>query len=416
MFRLSSSIMRICRGIFLFSLGRGLGSDVFFSLYINQIFNNHIFLVGIVAAIMPIVKMVFSLSIGEIDDHANLKKMIYISKLLYAVCGILFFTAGRLHQPRMLILAISINGIASASLFTTYETHIRSSSKDTESAHNFGWYLSFFHGAHVLGALICALFITKIDAAFGLKSVFLFISILSLVSLFADRHLSAIHDKKQGMIETIKQISFSTKMFRHVRKTLKESNTTTRFFLILEFLYSILNYISFLFIPLLATQRHMGLAEIALLYAIMRMPYMLSIVLARFWERYPQKTAILIVYVLLAVFCFGLGFTENANTIFIWTIGLSFGLAFVRPMILSGISEGFHGHKSGSISGIQESIGMLGCAVGSMGFATLSSFFGMPITFSILGISIITIIIWIGIRMRILFDKTPPTVLTDFPS
>ena len=219
-------------------------------------------------------------------------------------------------------------------MFTTYETHVRSSSKETETAHNFGWYLSFYHGAHVVGALVCALFITKINDLSGLKMIFLFITLLSIVSLIADRKTSAIHDKKQGYRETIKHISFSTKLFRNTRKTFRESSATSKFFLILEFLYNILNYVSFLFIPLLATQRNMGLAEIAILYAIMRMPYMLSIVLARFWERYPQKTAILIVYVLLAVFCFGLGFAENANTIFIWTIGLSFGLAFVRPMIL----------------------------------------------------------------------------------
>jgi hypothetical protein len=60
-----------------------------------------------------------------------------------------------------------------------------------------------------------------------------------------------------------------------------------------------------------------------------------------------------------------LGFTEKANSIFIWTIGLSFGLAFIRPMILSGISTELNKQKLGSISGIQQGVGMFGCVAGS---------------------------------------------------
>jgi hypothetical protein len=63
-------------------LGWGLGADTFFSLYIKSIVDN-VFWVSIIGAILSLGKMIFSIPIGEVDDHANIKSVLFLSKGAY---------------------------------------------------------------------------------------------------------------------------------------------------------------------------------------------------------------------------------------------------------------------------------------------------------------------------------------------
>lgn len=81
-FSVPVSIRVVGFSLFVFILGRGLGADVFFSLYVQTIVDN-VFLISIIGATLSLGKMFFSIPIGEIDDHANLKSVLFISKGLY---------------------------------------------------------------------------------------------------------------------------------------------------------------------------------------------------------------------------------------------------------------------------------------------------------------------------------------------
>lgn len=78
-FSIPVSIRVIGFSLFIFILGRGLGADVFFSLYIKSIVNK-VFLISIIGALLSLGKMVFSIPVGEIDDHADLKSVLFVSK------------------------------------------------------------------------------------------------------------------------------------------------------------------------------------------------------------------------------------------------------------------------------------------------------------------------------------------------
>jgi len=43
-----------------------------------------------------------------------------------------------------------------------------------------------------------------------------------------------------------------------------------------EMLYSILNYVGFIFIPIVALQNNLTLTQIAIVFAIMRLPYIID--------------------------------------------------------------------------------------------------------------------------------------------
>ena len=73
--------------------------------------------------------MFFSIPVGEVNNHANLKSVLFLSKFVYVIMGIVYVLAGIYSSVSLLILAVLLNGFATASLFTTYQTFIRKNTR-----------------------------------------------------------------------------------------------------------------------------------------------------------------------------------------------------------------------------------------------------------------------------------------------
>ena len=76
--------------LFLFMLGRGLWTDTYFSLYVKDIIWNSWWVTAI-GAILAVAKLSMVIPIGKMNDHANVKYILLVGKILYAFCGICFF-------------------------------------------------------------------------------------------------------------------------------------------------------------------------------------------------------------------------------------------------------------------------------------------------------------------------------------
>jgi hypothetical protein len=148
-FSIPIAIRTISISTFLFVLGWGLGADTFFSLYLQSIVPN-VFWISLIAALIPLIKMFFAVTIGTLDDHTNVRSVVFLSKGIYFVTGILFFVAGITHSVPILLLAVVCNAISSAMLFVSYESLIRKYSSIGNKAKAFGLYFSFMNLAYVL--------------------------------------------------------------------------------------------------------------------------------------------------------------------------------------------------------------------------------------------------------------------------
>ena len=76
---------------------------MFFSLYVKNIVNN-VLLISVIGAILSLGKMFFSIPIGEINNHANLKSVLFLSKFVYVIMGILYVLAGIYNSVTLLII------------------------------------------------------------------------------------------------------------------------------------------------------------------------------------------------------------------------------------------------------------------------------------------------------------------------
>jgi MFS family permease len=69
--------------------------------------------------------------------------------------------------------------------------------------------------------------------------------------------------------------------------------------------------VGFLFIPIVAIANHLTLSEIAILFAVMRVPYLVNFFTGEFADRYNKKTLLLIVTIFLSFLYALLGYNEN---------------------------------------------------------------------------------------------------------
>ena len=114
--------------IFLFMIGRGLGTDTYFSLYVEQVIGNARGITAI-GTILALTKLIFVIPIGNLNDHVNVKYLLLLGKILYVFCALLYFFAGILLSRELLLLATLLNGVASATTFTTYRSYYGKNAK-----------------------------------------------------------------------------------------------------------------------------------------------------------------------------------------------------------------------------------------------------------------------------------------------
>jgi hypothetical protein len=156
-----------------------LGGDVFFSVYVEMIAPSAL-LVSVMGAVLAVVKMVFSLAMGNMSSKADFAKIIRGGKRVYMICGLLFASAGFFHSPALLIAAVVFNGVGSAMLFTVYQYYFRQHSNVHNRYAVLGLMYTSINGAYVVGALLASLLVLVMP----LWLMYLFISFFALISLW----------------------------------------------------------------------------------------------------------------------------------------------------------------------------------------------------------------------------------------
>lgn len=388
---------------FTFMLGRGLGADTFYSIYIKYI-ADHLFLVSIISAWAAFLKMFFSLPIGKLNDHINLKSMIFFWKFLYIIAWLFYFLAWMFSSIYFLVIAVIFNGIAMPAVLNTYQTYIRLYVKNENRRRGFWLYFSSANLALVLWALIVSLFIEKIQ----LPYVYLFISVFAMISLFTDNVLPRLN--RQKISEIIWKESFLHQFFRGVfsLSNLKKIIISFQWFsfgiykaLSFEFIFNVLAYIWFIFIPIVAIKENLWLSQIAILFAVMRLPYLINLFSLKFLNAYNKKNIILFVFVFLAFMYLTLGCcATNFVSILIVCFLIALWLAVIRPIISEIISEKIKKSNTWIITWVSEFVWRLWEVLGALWFGILSNFIWLEKSFIIIGLWLLSFsIVWLVKRI-----------------
>lgn len=387
-------IQHLAISLFLFVLWRWLGADIFFSIYISNVIAATS-LVWVLGAILSACKLLLSLPASRIYDKTSPKTLLIASKMIYIIGGFCYFAAGFFSSPWLLVLGIALNGIASPIYFTTVYNLIRHETNREQSTHAFGLINTAIHAGYFLWALCIAFFIDHIQ----LYYVFLLMIIFTIISMVVNVHLVTKHEKPIRTI--INQTFFHDHIYQRVWRDLKSYNITLYLTLLLQLLYGILDYISFLFIPLLGLNNHLSLSQIAIIFAIMRIPYILSFIFSELFDRGNKFVVVCGSYIAISICLIGLSQVEHFGIIMTLSLLVATGLSLVRPIILGFISQLVQANHRSEITGVQEAVSRIGEIIWASGFALIAHFGSLQYWFFWVGLLVWLIAVGTLLQQRL---------------
>lgn len=395
-FSIPVSVRFISLSLFLFMFGRWLWWDIFFSIYVEKIVQS-VMLVSLIWMLWPVIKLLLVLQIWSLNDNTNRKYVIFLGKFFYVFTSIFYFLAWILRSPGLLVIAVLLNWIGSVLVYVTYEWYIRATTESDKSENSWWLYFSSWHIAWVIWAIIASFLVKFLP----LPYLFLFIGVFSILSLITDQKIplldkekvKELFSKQSFLMHTIKKI-VSRKPIKKAITFVKESPKNFIYTLWYEWLYNILEYIWFLFIPLIAIRNSFSLSQIALIFALMKLPYVTNFFVVSFSEKFNKKLFIAIVLIFLSFLYWMLGFEMSFGSIMIITFGISIWLSLIRPLVSALISESSVKEKAWAITWIQQFVWQIGRMAGSLWFGILSAIFSMHTAFFLVGLSLFVLATW----------------------
>lgn len=421
-------IRSISLSLALFMMGRWLGTDTYFSIYIKEIVGSARW-VTVIWAVLAFVKLIFTIPIWRMNDRLNVKYILLVWKILYAVCGLLFFLAWILHSRILLLFAAIFNGIANSTTFTTYRSYYSKKSTKVDNAQVSGVYFSAMYITEVIWSLIAAVLVNYLE----LPYMYFFVVIFALVSLLQDEKIKSVLSKRYNktrkrFYKRVKKESkssnnisnnpeygqrffwndwficsfvrgcLSTESWKEIWQLLKKYNWKMYVALWSFMLTNFLNYTSYLFIPIVAAENNLSLSQIALVFAAMKLPYVINVFTWKFWDKYSKKLLISIILVLISFLYVLLWFNEWFYTILILTFFISLWIALLFPLTAALVISYEESKDKWSIAWVEEFVWRAWDIIWSLWFWTLTAIIWLQKWFTIIWIC--TFWLWMYLMIK----------------
>ena len=431
-FSIPVNVRWISASFFLFMIWWGLWWDTFFSIYVKSIL--WVWLgVTLIWTLLAFVKLLVTIPAGVMNDQWNTRYLLLLWKLIYAVSWCLYFTAWINHSAWWLVLAVIANGIASATMFTSYRNIYWKKGKAQNRSKVFWVYFSSMNLAYVIWAVLSAVLVSYID----LPYMYLFIVIFSMLSVVQDNKIQDFINKKfrkswkklennmpnieyeidedldnvkkllgkKWVIPTYFKEIFSPWPWKSMFVTLKWYWMPMYVALCSEALVTFMNYVGFLFIPIVALENNLTLSQIAILFAVMKLPYMISVLFWGVWDKYSKKIIITILVLLSSIIYILLGIYSWFLAIVILSFLISLMIALLSPITSALVTWYTKPKDNWVMSGLQEFVGRIGEIIWALWFWWFATLVWMNSAFIILWVAL-AVLGWYLLTKKIVNRRT----------
>ena len=428
-------IRSISLSLALFMMWWWLWTDTYFSIYVQEIVWSARW-VTVIWAVLAFVKLLFTIPIWRMNDHLNTKYILLVWKVLYAICGFLFFLAWIQHSRELLLFASILNWIANSTTFTTYRSYYAKKSTKTDNAQVSWVYFSALYITEVIWSLIAAVLVNYLE----LPYMYLFVVIFALVSLLQDEKIKSVLSKhynktwerfykrikkesnitekindnpeyeqkffwKDWFIRSFINGCLSTESRKEIWQILKKYNWKMYVALWSFMLTNFLNYTSYLFIPIISLENNLSLSQIALVFAAMKLPYIVNVFAWKFWDKYSKKLLISIILVLMSFLYVALWFNEWFYTILILTFFISLGIALLFPLTTALVISYTDPKDNGAMIWVQDFVWRAWDIIWSLWFWTLTAIIWLQKWFTIIWICVFGLWLYLMIKKIISFKS-----------
>lgn len=363
----------IVLALFLRSFGWGF-VDPFFSIFVGGFSNNYAG-VGWLVSIMNFSSLVATIPLMRLADKMKDTVIMRDASVLYLFSILFYLSAAFTEKLPFLILAFIMNGIALPFMIVGAETYIRKYSKSAGETKSFAFYTAINYLGWILGMLIGAFTVQY----YGLKLMFLFVIPGLVAGLLILRH---IREKGlKSMLWGLKKYLHTGHDFGVIYEDLKGLNKKTFFFLMLSFFDGIIVMFSYIFIPLFALSINLDLKSVALLMAVMYMPFVFSFFISELTDRLKRMNVIA-----MGLFIGGLSFILLSFLVEqLWVAVLatmtSVSLAILRPAYNGMLTRLTPRSNLGEITGFNNVAMRLGFVVGPIVSGLIADRYSIQVAF-----------------------------------
>lgn len=363
--------------IFLRSLGWGF-VDPYWSVYLKQFSENYT-MVGLLTSVMSFSALLAVIPLMRLTDKVKEGTIIQDGELLYFFVVIGYFVAGIFHSLPLLVLALFFNGIAQTFVVVGTEAYIRKHNGDGKAG-PFAYYVALDYMGWILGMLLASFLVPY----YNLNNMFFFVMPGIFMSLFILPRL-----RERG----IRSILNGFRRYFHTKKDLisifqdcRGLNSKMIFFFILAFFDGALRMFVFIFIPLFALSINLSFRSIALLMAVMYMPFIFSWFFSELTDRMRQMNVIATGLFIGALSFISLFFIVQKAWIMVLAACISLSMAIVRPAYNGAITRLTPRRMFGEVTGINNFIERLGRITGPILTGAIADVYGIQIAFLLIAV------------------------------
>lgn len=364
--------------IFLRSLGWGF-VDPYFSIYLNQ-FHQHYMMIGLFAALISFSSLITTIPLMRLADRMKEGPIIQDGELLYFFVIIGYIVAGIFKSIPLLVLTLFFNGVAQTLVVVATEAYIRKHNGAGKSG-PFGFYVTLDFFGWIVGMLIAVLMVRY----YTLNSMFLFVIPGILASFLI---LPRLHERGiRSLLKGIRRYFYSREDFFGIFADCKELSPKMFFFLILAFFDGVIRMFSFVFIPLFGLSIHLDLSSIALLMAVMYIPFIFSYLFSELSDRLESRMSVIAIGLFIGAFSFvSLYFIVGKVWLMILAASVSLSLAIIRPVYNGAITRLTPRRMLGEVTGFNNFADRVGRIVGPILTGLIADIYGIEITFLLIAV------------------------------
>ncbi|MFH1012180.1 MAG: MFS transporter [Candidatus Peregrinibacteria bacterium] len=359
--------------IFLRSVGWGF-SDPFFSMYLQQ-FEAPYVLIGFFIAFIQIGALVSLIPLIRLADRMRDTTLIHDGEVLYLFSVIFFIVAGFSKSLLLLLLSLFLVGMAYTFTAVGAESYIRKHDADGQ-ARPFGFYVALDYFGWILGMVLGAFIINYT----GLNWMFLWIFPSIVAGLFI---LPRIHERgvRSFLRGFKKYFSSSEGYFAALSSDFKQVDHKVVFVLVLCFFYGAIRMFSYTFIPLFGLYIGLPLTSIALMLAVVYLPFVFSFFLSEVTDHFKRMNVIAAGLFIGAVAYLLLYFIVHQGLVILLAAITSFSRAIVRPVYNGAITRLTPRRMLGEMTGLNNFTDRLGRIVGPIALGFVADSFGLQVSF-----------------------------------
>ncbi len=363
--------------IFLRSLGWGF-VDPYWSVYLQQ-FTEHYTMVGLLTSVMSFSALLAVIPLMRLTDKMKEGTIIKDGELLYFFVVIAYFVAGVFQSLPLLILALFFNGIAQTFVVVGTEAYIRKHNGDGKAG-PFGYYVALDYLGWIVGMLLAAFLVPY----YNLNNMFFFVMPGILMSLVV---LPRLHERGiKSLFRGFRRYFHSRKDVLSIFQDCRDLNPKMIFFFILAFFDGALRMFVFVFIPLFGLSINLSFQAIALLMAVMYMPFVFSWFLSELTDQMHKMNVIATGLFISAVSFISLFFIVQEAWVMVLAASISLSMAIVRPAYNGAITRLTPRRMFGEITGVNNFVERLGRIVGPILTGVIADVYGIQITFLLIAV------------------------------